>query len=165
MRKHFDQQTKIGVELIKDVDLTMRSRDQLPQLLAGLQYIFVTPDLNTSVFKLLGARIYSGNNHTGRPGLSLWEILVLGALRLNLNMDYDRLHDTANHHQKVRGILGVHSITADWNLGKEYKLQTLKDNVSLLDEETMKQINQLVIEAGHELKKKRRTNRKKLRFD
>ena len=50
-------------------------------------------------------------------------------------------------------------------MGKEYKLQTLKDNVSLLDEETMKQINQLVIEAGHELKKKRRTNRKKLRFD
>ena len=165
MRKHFEQQTKIGVELISEVDLNMRSRDQLPQLLAGLQYIFVTPEINNSVFNLLESKIYSKNNHTGRPGLSLWEILVLGALRLNLNMDYDRLHDTANCHQKVRGILGVHSITADWDLGKEYKLQTLKDNVSLLDEETMGKINCMVTNAGHNLKKKRRTKRQKLDFN
>lgn len=163
MRKHFEQQTKIGVELIRDVDLTMRSRDQLPQLLAGLQYVFVTPEVNRSVFKLLEEKVYSKNNGTGRPGLSLWEILVLGAIRLNLNMDYDRLHDTANYHQKVRGILGVHSITADWDPGKEYKLQTIKDNVGLLDEETMGRINGLVINAGHVLKKKRRSNRARLR--
>lgn len=143
----------------------MRSRDQLPQLLAGLQYIFVTPSVNKAVFKLLEEKVCGKNNHTGRPGLSLWEILVLGAVRLNLNMDYDRLHDTANYHQKVRGILGVHSITADWDLGKEYKLQTIKDNVKLLDEETMEQINRLVTESGHVLKKKRRRNRSKLNFD
>jgi hypothetical protein len=165
MRLYFDQQTKIGVELIEDVDLMMRSRDQLPQLLAGLQFIFVTPEVNRSVFKLLEEKICSSNNHTGRPGLSLWEIFVLGAVRLNLNMDYDRLHYVANSDMKVRGILGVHSTTPDWDLGKEYKLQTIKDNVRLLDEETMKQINQLVIEAGHFLKKKRRTKRASLRFD
>jgi len=165
MRKHFEQQTKIGVELIEEVDLKMRSRDQFPQLLAGLQYVFVTPGVNTSVFKLLEERICSKNNHTGRPGLSLWEILVLGAVRLNLNIDYDRLHYMSNSDQKLRGILGVHSTTPDWDLGKEYKLQTLKDNVSLLDEQTMLEINRLVTEAGHVLKKKRRTNRKKLHFD
>ena len=165
MRVHFDQQIKIGVELIEEVDLTMRSRDQLPQLLAGLQYVFVTPEVNKSVFMLLESKIYSANNHTGSPGMSLWEILVLGALRLNLNMDYDRLHDTANCHQKVRGILGVHSITPDWNLGKEYKLQTIKDNVSLLDEQTMEKINLLVTQAGHKLKKKRRNSKAGFRFD
>ncbi|MFT6361025.1 MAG: hypothetical protein ACJAYJ_005270, partial [Saprospiraceae bacterium] len=36
-------------ELIQDVDLSMRSRDQLPKLLAGLQYIFVTTAVNNSV--------------------------------------------------------------------------------------------------------------------
>ena len=51
MRKHFEQQTKIGVELISEVDLSMRSRDQLPQLLAGLQYIFVTPELDFTIFR------------------------------------------------------------------------------------------------------------------
>jgi len=165
MRKHFEQQTKIGVELISEVDLSMRSRDQLPQLLAGLQYIFVTPEVNKSVFNLLESKICSKNNHTGRPGLSLWEILVLGAVRLNLNIDYDRLHYMSNSDQKIRGILGVHSITADWDLGKEYKLQTLKDNVSLLDEETMGKINRMVTNAGHKLKKKRRTKRQKLDFN
>jgi len=165
MRKHFEQQTKIGVALISEVDLTMRSRDQFPQLLAGLQYIFVTSGLNESVFKLLENKIYSKNNHTGRPGLSLWEILVLGAVRLNLNIDYDRLHYMSNSDQKLRGILGVHSTTPDWDLGKEYKLRTLKDNVSLLDEETMRQINELVTNAGHVLKKKRRRKGRKLGFD
>ncbi|MFT5748583.1 MAG: hypothetical protein ACI920_003980, partial [Saprospiraceae bacterium] len=41
--------TKLGLELIQDVDLSMRSRDQLPKLLAGLQYIFVTTAVNNSV--------------------------------------------------------------------------------------------------------------------
>jgi hypothetical protein len=27
----------------------------------------------------------------GRPGMTLWKILVLGTLRLSLNWDYDRL--------------------------------------------------------------------------
>ncbi len=154
MRKHFEQQTKIGVELISEVDLSMRSRDQFPQLLAGLQYIFVTPELNKAVFKLLADQLLKGKKKTGRPGMSLWEILVLGVVRLNLNMDYDRLHYMSNSDQKLRGMLGVHSITPDWNLGKEYKLQTLKDNVGLVDDELIKQINQLVVGSGHELKKK-----------
>jgi hypothetical protein len=38
-----------------------------------------------------------------------------------------------------------------------YKLQTLKDNVRLLSPELLDQINQLVVDAGHVvLKKKRR---------
>lgn len=154
MRIHFEQQTKIGVELISEVDLSMRSRDQFPQLLAGLQYIFIKPEVNKSVFKLLEEKLMKGKKRTGRPGMSLWEILVLGVVRLNLNMDYDRLHYISNSDQKLRGILGVHSITPDWDLGKEYKLQTLKDNVRLVDEELIKQINELVVGSGHELKKK-----------
>jgi IS5 family transposase len=86
--------------------------------------------------------------------MSLWEILVLGVVRLNLNVDYDRLHHMANYDQKLRGILGVHPISGDWILGKAYKIQTIKDNVSLLDEETLVAINLLVVSAGHNLKKK-----------
>jgi len=165
MRKRFEQQTKIGVELIESVDLSMRSRDELPPLLAGLQYIFVTPELNDSVFKLLEDKILKGKKKTGRLGMSLWEILVLGAVRLNLDIDYDRLHYISNVDQKVRGILGVHSTTADWDLGKAYKLQTIKDNVGLLDEETIFKINELLVKSGHELKKKRRKSKRKLNYD
>lgn len=156
MRKHFEKQTELGLELISDVDLSMRSRDQLPKLLAGLQYIFVTKDVNTSIFELLENKIYSKKNHTGRPGMALWEILVLGVVRLSLNVDYDRLHYMSNYDEKLRGILGVNRISGDWKVRKEYKLQTIKDNVCLLDEETIKEINLLIISAGHQLKKKRK---------
>jgi len=37
------------------------------------------------------------DSNNGRPGMDLWKILVLGALRLNLSWDYDRLHEMANH--------------------------------------------------------------------
>jgi len=79
--------------------------------------------------------------------------LVLSLVRLNLDMDYDFLLNTANHHGQVRGILGVHQ--EGFMSGKQYKYQTLLDNVSLLDEETIRQINELVVEHAHGLIKKK----------
>ncbi len=46
MRKRFEQQNQLDAELIPEVKIDGKSRHELPQLLAGLQYIFVTPDLN-----------------------------------------------------------------------------------------------------------------------
>jgi hypothetical protein len=91
--------------------------------------------------------------HNGRPGLSLWKILVMGTLRLNLNWDYDRLLEMVNNHKTIREMLG-HGLHDE---DEPYKLQTLKDNVRLLSPELLDQINQLVVDAGHVvLKKKRR---------
>ena len=42
---------------------------------------------------------------TGRPGMSLWSILVLGVLRLGLNCDYDRVMELANEHRTLREML------------------------------------------------------------
>jgi len=39
-------------------------------------------------------------------------------VRLNLDMDYDFLLNTANHHGQVRGILGVHQ--EGFMSGKQY---------------------------------------------
>lgn len=153
MRKRFEQQNTLDADLIPDIEFDQRSRHQLPKLLAGLQYIFVTPDLNEAVFEVLERKILGGKKKTGRPGMSLWEILVLGAVRLNMNHDYDAVHDLANHHEKVRGIMGVQTRKV-FDSGKKYGLQTLKDNVSLLDEVTLQEISELVVKAGHQLKKK-----------
>lgn len=138
--------------MIPDVKIDGKSRHELPQLLAGLQFIFVTPDLNEAVFEILEKKILGDKKATGRLGLSLWEILVLGTMRLNLDADYDTVYDLANHHQVVRGILGVHTRQV-FGEGKYYPLQTLKDNLALLDEETLKQISEVVVKAGHQLKK------------
>lgn len=153
MRKRFEQQLQIGGLSISEVEIDKRSRHQLPQLMSGLQYIFVTPELNERVFEVLEEKILKGKKDTGRLGMSLWEILVLGAVRLNLDTDYDTLHDLSNHHDMLRGIMGVHKLTLEWSEKKYYPLQTIKDNVGLLDESTLNKISGIVVEAGHKLKK------------
>ncbi len=76
-------------------------------------------------------------------------MITRAALR---GIDYDFLHDNANHHSAVRGILGVHTNQV-FGEGKYYELQTIKDNVALLDEQTLQAINEVVVKAGHTLKK------------
>ena len=104
MRKRFEQQHELDATLIPEVKIDVKSRHELPKLLAGLQYIFVTPSLNEKILEILEKKILWDKKKTGRMGMSLWEILVLGVMRLNLDIDYDLLHDYANHHNAVRGI-------------------------------------------------------------
>lgn len=152
MRKRFEQQQKLDATLIQEVTFDSRSRHELPQLLAGLQYIFITPELNEQIFELLETSVSKGKKATGRKGMSLWEILVLGTIRLNLDTDYDSLQDLANNHSKVRGIMGVESKKV-FSDDKYYPIQTIKDNVCLLTEELLMEISQVVVKAGHQLKK------------
>lgn len=154
MRKRFEQQRELDAELIPDVKIDPTSRHELPKLLTGLQYIFITPELNEAVFEILEQKILKKRKDTGRPGLSLWEILVLGTMRLNLDTDYDALQDLANNHRVVQGILGVHKLGI-FGTNKYYALQTLKDNIALLDDQTLKEVSEVVVKAGHQLKKKR----------
>ena len=164
MRKRFEQQLDLGQKPIPEVRIPTRSRDELPPVLMGLQLIFTTPDLNERVFELLESRICGDKQETGRPGMDLWEILVLGVVRLALDCDYDRLHHTANFDGLVRGILGVSS-TGFTAGGKEYKYQTIRDNVTLLDEETINKINAVVVEAGHRVVKKKEDQGLKVKAD
>lgn len=158
MRKRFEQQLVIGLTPISEVKFPTKSRHQLAPILLALQHIFITPELNEKVFKLLESEIIGDKKRTGRLGLSLWEILVLSSVRLSLDIDYDFLLDQANHHELLRGILGVGQ--SDFTLRKEYKLQNIKDNVVLLDESVLKSINNIVVEEGHKLIKKKRRRRR-----
>jgi len=153
MRKRFEQQLSLGVVPIDEVEINTKTRHQVAPLLKALQYIFTTPELSSQVFALLEGHILKGRKKTGRPGMSLWEILVLGLVRHNLNIDYDFLLDQANEHGSLRGILGVYR--SDFTRGHEYKYQTLVDNVSLLDEDIIRKVNTLVVEASHGLIKKK----------
>jgi len=159
MRKRFEQQNTLDVTPIPEVKIDGKSRHQLPKLLAGLQYIFVTPELNERILSLMERHIIGDKPQKGRLGMSLWEILVLGVVRLNMNMDYDTLYDQSNHHEVLRGILGVGSKNV-FGDGKYYGLQTIKDNVRLLTEELLEEISLEVVKAGHKLKKKRRVKKR-----
>ncbi len=153
MRQRFQQQLTIGVVPIGEVLINLKSRHELPPVLFALQYAFNDAGMSAKIFAILDAHILSGKAKTGRNGMSLWEILVLGTTKLCLNADFDRLHDLANNHNELRGILGVRM--SDFSLGKQYHLQTLKDNVQLLDEETIKKINLIIVKGAHGIIKKK----------
>ena len=151
MRTVIPQQLQLGQADIAQIKFSTRSRDDIPQILRGLQFIYVNDDLRESVFVILKGLVPDGvSSDRGRPGMDLWKALVLATLRVNLNWDYDRLLEMANQHNTIRQMLG-HGL---WDNGDEYKLQTIKDNVDLLNEDSLQQINQLVVDAGHRLLKK-----------
>jgi IS5 family transposase len=147
MRQRFSQQQSLGVTPISEVIIPKNSRHELAPVLAALQHIFISPELNERVFTLIEPKIKGNKQETGRTGMDMWEILVLAVVRLALNANYDALHDLANFHKLLREIIGVEN---RFNEGKTYGLQTLKENVSLLDEETVNQVNTMVVEAAHQ---------------
>ncbi len=148
MRKTVDLQAKLGSVDILGIKFDLSSRDEIPKLLMGLQYIYRTPEIREEVFKVLEEIIPENTDkNNGRPGMDLWKILVLGTIRLNCNWDYDKLHEITNNHKTLRKMLGHGLIDDEYN----YALQTLKDNVSLLTPEVLDKINQIAVKAGHKL--------------
>src|SRR4030042_1963697 len=99
MRKIRNNQLELGAIAIENIAFNARSRDEIPQLLKGLQYIYIKPEIRKKVFDILENIIPQNvNKKNGRPGLDLWKILVLGTIRLNCNWDYDKLQDIADNH-------------------------------------------------------------------
>jgi hypothetical protein len=147
MRKVIDLQMEIWRKDIADLEFDLESRDEIPKLLMGLQCIYRTPKIRKRVFEVLKRIVPRKNQETGRPGMDLWKILILGTVRLNCNWDYDKVHDMANNHDKIRRMLGHREKDFD----SRYALQTIRDNVSLLTPEILDEINQIVVEVGHSL--------------
>ena len=147
-------QAQLGELAIADIEIDLKSRDEIMQLLRGLQYIYTQDAIREEVFQLLEKYIQpETDKETGRPGLSLWTIFVMGVFRLDLNWDYDHLHGQVNNHKTLRQMLG-HADTFDTYY---YHCQTIKDNVPLLTPELLDKINQVVVKAGHDVVKKKKT--------
>ena len=150
MRHRFQTQPDFQVTPIEKIRLPLKSRDELPPILAGLQWVWMHPTLKAEIFALLEARILAGKQSTGRTGMDLWQILVLGVVRLGLDADWDRMEHIANYDLLVRQMFGVPA--TPW--GEEAKVfghQTLRDNVALLDEELLREINALIAAVGREV--------------
>jgi len=146
MRKVIDLQMKLGEIDIASIELDLFSRDEIPQLLMGLQEIYRNRETRAAVFQALEETIGTDRDlGNGRPGMELWKILVLGTLRLACNWDYDKLREIANNHFTIRQMIG-HSVF-DWD--QRYALQTLIDNISLFTPELYDRINQIVIHHTH----------------
>lgn len=147
MRQRFDSNPVFQLIPIEKIELPLNSRDELPPTLAGLQWIWCHPTLKEKIFALLEQKILAGKAATGRTGMDLWQILVLGVTRLALDADWDRMEHLANYDSLLRQMLGVPQ-TSWGQPDKQFNHQTLRDNVALLDEALLKEINALVAAAG-----------------
>lgn len=147
MRKVIDLQMEFWKKDIADIEFDLQSRDEIPKLLMGLQYIYTTREIRDKVFRILNSIVPLNKHGIGRPGMDLWKILVLGTIRLNCNYDYDKLHELANNHRTLRLILGH----AETDIDSLYALQTIKDNIPLLTPQILDEVNQIVIETGHKM--------------
>ena len=116
MREVMKRQAELGELPIGAIVLDPKSRDDIPKLLVGLQYIYSHRELRDEVFAILREVIprhadgKRASDALGRPGMEQWKILVLGVVRLGLDADYDRLQELANQHKTLRQMLGH----ADW---------------------------------------------------
>jgi hypothetical protein len=163
MRKRFEQQIEIGQLLIQDTQISLKSKDSLDELMAALKEIFVTPEYNEKIFSILENSISKGKQKTGRKGMDLWQLFVLSQVRLCIGSSYERLVHLANYDHLIRQIMGVEKQPFFERTSFEY--QNIYDNVTLLDDETVKQLNEVIIAFGHDIFKKKEGAALRLKTD
>jgi hypothetical protein len=164
MRKRFEQQLGLGQLPIEATYINPKSRNALDQLLAALKAIYCNKEYNQQIFCILEGHINSGKKNTGRTGMDLWSIFVLSQVRLCLNLSYDVLHDQANNHHNMRCLMGVEK-----GFGferTEFEYQNIYDNVTLLSDEVVAELNQIILNFGHgEVFKKKENTALRLKSD
>ena len=106
MRKVFDSQYDLYKVPIAEIEFDLRSRDDIPAVLMGLQALYGEATIRERIFEILQKRVRPEVSHQhGRPGMDLWRIFVLGVVKQALNCDFDRLHELVNNHLTLREML------------------------------------------------------------
>jgi hypothetical protein len=156
MRNRFEQQYSIGQRLITDTPINPKHKDKLEELIAALKSIYCNEEFNQRIFGVLERHLLEGKKRTGRKGMDLWCIFVLSQVRLCLSTNYEWIHNLANNHLAIRWLMGVET---EYGFSRvEFSYQNIYDNVTLLNDEMVKEINAIVVEFGHgEVFKKKET--------
>ena len=134
----------LGRAEIGGIQIDVKSRDDIPAILLGLQGLYLNEALREAIFELLLDRFGEDCDlKVGRPGMELWTVLVLAVLKQGLGCDFDRLREHANTHVVLRQLLGHSELEP-----VTYSYDQVIRNVSLLDEDTLRDINELVVRHG-----------------
>jgi IS5 family transposase len=149
MRLAFQEQPRLDCPPVTAVPLNLNCRDEIIPILRALQYVYEQAPLRDEVLERIGKDVNPDSRpDRGREGLSYWSIMVLAAVRLGCNFDYDKLQDLAEQHRALRLIMGI----GDWDEHTDFDWRRIRDNVCLLQPSTIEKINHLIVAAGHKLK-------------
>ena len=147
MRKRFEQQLALGQLPIEEMSIKSKSKYAIDELLVALKEIYCNKEYNEKIFSILEKHLNSGKKNTGRIGMDLWCIFVLSQVRLCLNIGYEGLHNFANNHHSMRHLMGVEKGFGYERF--EFEYQNIYDNVSLLSDELVSEINDVILDFGH----------------
>jgi transposase, IS5 family len=147
VRVAYQTQPRFDCPPIASLKLNLKCRDEIIPILRALQHIYGDTAVRDKLLELVGRDVNGGSSRKhGRKGLAYWTIVVLAAVRLGCNLDYDKLQDLAEQHRNLRLMMGV----GDWQTQEDdFDWRRIRDNVCLLRPETLVEINQLVVAAGH----------------
>ena len=148
MRKAFDRQQRMDCQPIAHLQLNFNCRDEIIPILAALKHIYLQPKLRDEILRAVARDVNRDSSpKRGREGMDYWPILVLAAVRLGCNFDYDRLQDLAEQHRALRQVMGV----GEWDEESDFNWRTIRNNIALLRPKTIERINHAIVAEGHKL--------------
>lgn len=148
MRIAYNDQRRFDTSPIGQVDLNYECRDEIVPILAALQYVFNQPELRSAITAIVAEDINSESRRdVGREGFDDWQIVVLAAVRLGCNLDYDKLQDLGENHRALRGVLGVGA----WDDSTSFNWRRIRNTLCRLKAETTQKINQIIVAHGQQL--------------
>lgn len=148
MRQHYERQRRFDCTPIAELTLNFQCRDEVIPVLTGLQHIYTCHSLRNKVVKLVAEDMNQDTRRdVGRPGLDDWQIVVLAAVRLGCNYDYDKLQDQAENHRALRTLLGI----GHWDEASIFSARRIRDTLCQLKPSTISAINQAIVSYGQDL--------------
>jgi hypothetical protein len=148
MRKHYEKQGRFDCTPIAELTLNYECRDEVVPILAGLQHVYTCSSLRNKVVGLVAQDINEDSRRdVGRPGFDDWQIVVLAAVRLGCNYDYDKLQDQAENHRALQTMLGI----GQWDEGTSFGARRIRDTLCQLQPATIAEINRAIVGYGQEL--------------
>jgi hypothetical protein len=148
MRKDFERQMQLDCQPVLNVQLNLNCRDEMVPVLRALQHVYSQPTLRDAILQDVARDVNPTSSATrGREGMTYWQIVVLAAVRLGCNLDYDKLQDLAEQHRALRHVMGI----GDWDDPVRFNWRRIHDNLTKLRPETIEKINHRIVHAGHEL--------------
>jgi len=150
MRLAYQEQPRLDCPPVSAVELNRHCRDEIIPILRALQQVYGQVAVRTELFELVAKDVNPESSpDRGRKGMDYWMIVVLAAVRLGCDFDYDRLQDLAEQHRTLRLMMGLGA----WQDAEEdFGWRRIRDNVCLLRPATLEKINHLIVAAGHALK-------------
>ena len=148
MRKAYSPQRRFDCSPIAQVSLNLECRDEIIPVLCGLQYLYLDATLRRKIVKLVADDLNAGTRRdVGRRGIDDWQVVVLAAVRLGCNLDYDKLQDLIENHRALREIMGI----GHWQDVSGLSFRRIRDTLCSLQSDTIESINQAIVQAGQQL--------------